>query len=99
MFHMATSRLKAGQVSQAIADFQSSIAIQPNPSIQDGLGQCFHKLKDYMNAITAFDSAIGAEPRNIEFLKNRSQCYYDMIDYQACINDLASALVINQRDP
>ena len=27
MFHMATSRLKAGQVSQAIEDFQSSVAI------------------------------------------------------------------------
>ena len=99
MFHMATSRLKDGQISQAIADFKSSAEIKPQPAINDGLGQCYHKLGEYDNAIKAFNSAIEAEPRNIEFLKNRSQCYFDMTWYQRSINDLAIALDINDSDP
>ena len=95
MFHMATSRLKCGQVPQAIIDFQTSAAVQPQPAIQDGLGQCHHKLHEFDKAILAFNSAISAENRNIEFLKHRSQCYYDMAKYQLCIDDLSLALEIN----
>ena len=99
MFHMATSRLKAGQIAEATSDFKRSAAIKPKPAIQDGLGQCYHKLNDHANAILAFNNAITAESRNIEFLKNRSQCYFDMGNFEACINDLANALDINSRDP
>jgi len=99
MFHMATSKLKASQVSSAIEDFRRSEVIKESAAIMDGLGCCYHSLQDYDQAIEAFDKAIKAEPRNIEFLKNRSQCYYDMKQYQQSIDDLSKALEINAKDP
>ena len=71
-FHLATSRLKDGDISAAIEDFKRSEQIESSPAIHDGLGCCFHSMKDYENALAAFDKAINAEPTNIEFLKNRS---------------------------
>ena len=56
------------------------------------------KQKEYDNAINAFNKAIEAEPRNVEFLKNRSLCYFDMGEYQNSIDDLQSALEINSKD-
>lgn len=78
MFHMATSKLKANMTDASIEEFQKSAAIHASAKIQDGLGCCYHKKKDYDQAISAFDKAIIAEPNNIEFLKNRAQCYSDM---------------------
>ena len=89
MFHLATSKLKAGQLEPAIEEFKRSEAIEKTPAIQDGLGCCYHASRQYNAAITAFNWAINKEPRNIEFLKNRAQCYFDMGQYQNCIEDLA----------
>ena len=101
IFHLATSKLKAGQIDSAIEQFGESHKIEDSPRalIQDGLGCCYHERQDYDKAIGAFNNAIKAEPRNIEFLKNRAQCYYDMTNYEQCISDLATALEINSKDP
>lgn len=99
MFYMAKSKLAAGYIDQSIQDFERSEAITPTPAIQDGLGCCYHSHGDYDKAISSFTTAISAEPRNIEFLKNRSSCYYEMKDYPQSIEDLTSALEINPRDP
>ena len=70
-----------------------------NPGIYDGLGCCYHALKQYDEAINEFNSAIEKKPRNVEFLKNRAQCFYDMGQYQSSIDDLETALEINDKDP
>jgi len=46
--------------------------------VYDGLGQCYLVLNNFEEAIENFNMAIAKEPKNVEFLKNRSQCYYDM---------------------
>lgn len=75
---MATSKFKDNKVREAIEDFKRSQELDDNPGIYDGLGCCYHALKQYDEAINEFNSAIDKKPRNVEFLKNRAQCYYDM---------------------
>ena len=99
IFHLATSKLKAGHVSQSIQEFKRSEAIEASAAIHDGLGCCYHTAGEFQQAIEAFDKAIKAEPRNIEYLKNRAQCYFDQGNYEDCIADLGKAFEINQRDP
>ena len=98
-YHMATSKFKDGKVREAIEDFKRSQELDDNPGIYDGLGCCYHALKQYDEAINEFNTAIEKKPRNVEFLKNRAQCFYDMGQYQSSIDDLETALEINDKDP
>lgn len=44
--------------------------------------------------------AIQRSPDNVEFLKNRAQCYYDMGEYELALQDLDYALTnVNPHDP
>ena len=45
---------------------------EENPSSLDGLGQCFHMMGKFEEAIYHFDQAITLKPKDIEFLKNRA---------------------------
>jgi tetratricopeptide (TPR) repeat protein len=55
------------------------------------LGNTDEALEYYLNAITK-------EPNNVEFLKNRSQCYFDLKMYEESAQDLDKALAQNQCD-
>ena len=77
-FHMGVSKLKSKMIRDAIKDFNESISLEDNPAVYDGLGCCKHALRDYEDAITNFNMAIEAKENNVEFLKNRAQCYFDM---------------------
>ena len=114
-FHRATSKFKAAQIMQgtekqrriddALEDFTKSLSLDTegeNPGILDGLGCCYHEMKDYEKAQENFDDAIEKTTDNkllIEFLKNRSQCYYDMGEYENSIQDLTQGLSFNNKDP
>ena len=91
--HMGVSKLKSHLVREAILDFKKSQELEDNPSVDDGLGSCYHALKNYSEAIDYFDKAISAKPNNVEFLKNRAQCFFDMNMYQLAIDDLNTALM------
>ena len=80
-FHMGVSKLKSRLVHKAIKYFKQSEHLEDNPAVYDGLGCCYHALKDFDEAIEHFDKAIHAKENNIEFLKNRAQCYFDMQQY------------------
>ena len=99
MFHLATTMLKADQPEAAIEEFKRSESIKKSAAIFNGLGSCYHKLKDFEQAIFCFNRALEQEGTNIEYLKNRSQCYFDMTEYESCISDLSTALDIRQTDP
>ena len=58
--------------------FKESLKHEENPAAHDGLGCCHHANSDYEDAIAEFQIAIDAKPSNIDFLKNRAQCYFDM---------------------
>jgi len=51
--------------------------IEQNAGIPDGLGCCYHSLRDYDKAISYYDTAIEMMPENTEFLMHRAQCQYD----------------------
>jgi tetratricopeptide (TPR) repeat protein len=90
-FYLGTSKLKSNQVDEAIRDFNESDRHdnnQENPGIFDGLGQCYHKIKEFEKAISYFKMALEKEPKNVDFLVNRALCYYDMQEYESSIDDL-----------
>ena len=81
-FHMGVSKLKSRLIREAIEDFKKSELYEENPvAVYDGLGCCYHALHDFDEAIDHFNKAIEAKPYNVEFLKNRAQCYFDMNMY------------------
>ena len=57
-FHMGVSKLKSRLVREAIEDFKQSELLEDNPAVYDGLGCCYHALRDFDEAIEHFDKAI-----------------------------------------
>ncbi len=100
-FHRGVSQLKLREYEEAIECFTNSRKLdnQDNPAVYDGLGCCYHRQKKYDLAIETFEIAISAKPYNVEFLKNRASCYYDMQLFQLAIDDLNTALEHNSQDP
>ena len=57
-FHLGVSKLKSRQVREAIEDFKRADVLDENSdnsAIFDGLGQCYHALRDYPQAIEQYD--------------------------------------------
>ena len=75
---MGVSKLKSRLPRDAIKDFEQSAMLEENPAVYDGLGCCYHALGNFDEAIEQFEKAILAKENNVEFLKNRAQCYFDM---------------------
>lgn len=80
-FHLGVSKLKSRQIHKAIKYFKESERLDEQPAVWDGLGCCYHALRDFDEAIEQFNKAIQAQEHNVEFLKNRSQCFFDMAQY------------------
>ena len=49
--------------------------------IYDGLGCCYHALKDYDLVFNNMDVAISKDPNNVQFYMNRAEAYYDIEKY------------------
>ena len=96
---MGVSKLKSRLVREAIEDFKQSELVEENPAVKDGLGCCYHAMRAFDEAIVQFNKAIEAKPDNVDFMKNRAQCYYDMYQYQLAIEDLTRASSIKDTDP
>ena len=114
---------KQKRIDDALEDFQQSLALNKkeiekgdtdgdNPGILDGLGCCYHEMRDFEKARKYFDEAIedsGSKDDDeesstkavdkVEFLKHRAQCYYDMGDFERSIADLTRGLSCNSKDP
>lgn len=65
------------------------------PGILDGLGQCYHALRQHDEALENYQNALLKDPTNVEFLKNRSATYYDLKLYDESAKDLDKALQQN----
>ena len=79
MWEKGNDQLLQDPIREAIEDFKRSENLDQNPvAVYDGLGCCYHALRDYEEAIDYFNKAISAKENNIDFLKNRAQCYFDM---------------------
>ena len=71
-FHMGVSKLKSKDIRSAIHDFNRSLNLEERPACYDGLGCCFHALRNFEDAIDNFNKAIESKENNVEFLKNRA---------------------------
>ena len=97
-FHRGISELKSRRPKDAIDDFKKALDLEQsndNPGIYDGLGCCYHALKDYEIALSYMDLAISKDGTNVSFLMNRSQCFFELGRYKESIEDLERALTIN----
>ena len=71
----------------------------------DGLGSCYHALRNYHKAFEFYDQAIEGAPENTDFLLHRANCYYDQAQdgkeksYQLSISDVQKALEYAPSDP
>lgn len=63
-----------------------------NAGIPDGLGQCYHALREFDKAISYYDTAIEMMPESTEFLMHRAQCQYDQGHFDFSITDLKKGL-------
>lgn len=77
-FHLGVSKLKSREVRESIDNFARANELKEEPAVYDGLGCCWHYLEDFEQAIENFNTAIAAESDNVDFLRNRAQCYFDM---------------------
>lgn len=96
-YRRGLSQLNLQNPTDAIEDFKAAkLRDDPNninAGNQDGLGCCYHMQGKYNDALTEYDNAIELEPKNTEFMMHRSQCYFDMKNFEASIKDLDAALV------
>ena len=49
-------------------------------------------------ALENYQKALKKEPNNIDYLKNRAQCFYDLKKYEEATKDLEKALTFNITD-
>lgn len=80
-YRRGISQLKSHNSEQAIEDFKQSLELVTesvkNPGIYDGLGSCYHALRDYEKALNYFNTAVEKDQTNTQFLINRAQCFSD----------------------
>ena len=104
-FRRGFSKLYSKQFHEGIKDFEFSKRYESldedkkNHGIDDGLGCCFHALKEMDKALEYYQDAVNGDPQNTEFLMHRAQCYYDQGEHADSIKDLNLALNIKEDDP
>lgn len=55
-------------------------------------------IQDYEEALTYFNKALAQNPRQVEFLINRSQCFFYLKQTDKSISDLEAALECEKED-
>lgn len=104
-FRRGISKLNSKQYHEAIKDFEKSAQTESidddkrNAGIPDGLGCCYHALKEMDKALEYYNDAVQGNDENTEFLMHRAQCYYDLGEYDKAKEDLDLALGIAKDDP
>ena len=83
MFHSKRYKESIDDFNQA-KDIEGSLILQGDLyeedrewGIEDGLGNCYHALKNYNKALMHYETAIEHRPNILNFLINRAQLYYD----------------------
>ena len=77
-FRRGVSKLYSKQFHEGIGDFKMSERYESqeedkkNYGIPDGLGCCYHALKDMDSALQFYNEAINGDNQNTEFLMHRA---------------------------
>lgn len=63
---------QTGDITGAIGEFKKGLMIDPaDINLHNSLGVCYGVVKDYDNALTAFDNAIGLDPQAVMPIYNK----------------------------
>jgi tetratricopeptide (TPR) repeat protein len=97
-YRSGISKLATNTFHPAIEDLRKSESYEDgnresrNAGIPCGLGECYHQLKEYDQALSHYDQAVEMDEQNTEFLMHRAQCYYDLGQFDKSIEDLQKGL-------
>ena len=94
---------REAEFKQAMDKFEESLLYIPEDDISlitilnSNIGICFMRLKQYKEAITSFNIAIGHNPNFVKAQVNRAECNYQLKNYEACITDYDDLMKKNKK--
>lgn len=85
-----------GRYTEAIAEYQKALAIQPNPAVRLNLALAYYKSQDYEKAAPALKQVHAEEPANMQAIELLADCYLRL---QQNRNAIALLTPIQNQDP
>ena len=103
---LGASMQRAGNLQQAIGNYEHALRLGPNPSASSNLGLMYYNAGRIDDAVRAFQMAVDEEPttpvyrRNLgDALAKARQTVPARAEYSACVDLGNRALKSNARDP
>lgn len=95
-FQSGTQQAKQGRNSQAIAELNQAIQLNPNdPNLYLNRGVTHYQDGNLTAALEDYNKALNLNPNFAEALSNRSQVYVAQQRYDEAINDASRAIQLN----
>lgn len=95
-FQSGTQQAKQGRNSQAIAELNQAIQLNPNdPNLYLNRGVTHYQDRNLTAALEDYNKALNLNPNFAEALSNRSQVYVAQQRYDEAINDASRAIQLN----
>ncbi|AZQ62556.1 tetratricopeptide repeat protein [Flammeovirga pectinis] len=101
LFTRGKLKCNMGAYKSAQADFTKALHLQHNKKIEIFYhrGISYYLEKDFLNAIADFDSVINLQPKHIDALWRKAQCYYYIGANALTIDALDEITVANPESP
>lgn len=98
-FQRGLAALRKGNYDRAIAEFTTSIRLNPkNANIYYNRGLAYSKKKDYVSAIADYTEALRLNPKDADTYFNRAFAYKRKGDYDRAIADYTQVIRLNPKD-
>jgi tetratricopeptide (TPR) repeat protein len=82
----------AGELAEALEDFEASVRIEPTPLRWFGRGTTLAELGDYEGAVESLTQALSLDPGRAEIYARRAEVLHDLGRHREALNDYARAL-------
>jgi tetratricopeptide (TPR) repeat protein len=89
----------AGHYTEAIAEYQRSLKLKPNPQVHLNLALAYYKLGDLSSAVENLKAVHGKDPQNLQTLTLLSDCYLQLGQNKEVIELLTSVQKANPDNP
>lgn len=94
-FWKGVGAMNESKFTEAINYFSKSINLAPDAYAYLNRGYCYHKLKEYQNAVEDANKGIEIDPRNAVAWNNRGSSKNELNKYEDAIIDLNEAIRLN----
>jgi len=95
----ADVRMSQGKYDLAIADYDASLARNPDAEVYNSRGNAWHGFGDKERAIVDYDTALGIDPDLAEAYQNRGLAWQYLGKYEKAIADYDKAIELNPNLP